>query len=1068
MRRVDNERFGGHARLEYILEGHVANELHKPCRACLHAPAASRGVGGCHLSGFPSVEAVEQALRQLESGGYHVTRTDSLLSTARYLAREAAQLQADKPAVAPTVAPAVVPAPAAASACGHSPVASPVASPALSASGRLAGLGNGGAYASQRARGAGSSSSAMGGVAPMCLDSDDDDGDGLGGLRGAIGAHGEAGCSGASGSSAAAGKAPKRPRAKKADSGLGEPKKPRRGAGEVKRPKRPDGLSKEDPLPRVQGCNYAILVAMDRDILQHQKDTPVSSRPHVSSVTFSKAEMMRLANDRSKGVLCAVDMYDGRAVGATQAGAYSYDGWSGVHSHLVKRDVPWRPLLVEHRNKRAAGGGATFSLADPAGAAAARRLHCEAEHLGLCTCGLVPKARFAQAPLEESESGKKERAAAHGLTADRASTMRLLMSDDAWREWQPWEQGMIAYEASEAAFEQRLAQWRNDHAQWLADPIQYATAKAAAQGGDAGVGGPDVLPSSAEAPSPSAAGARGGGRGRGRGNTTSTGGRAAGGSATPAFGSGGKKLVQSPLAFSVGSGASPSSAGSSSSRGVAGGVAAGGGTHAPRGLATVMEEARSEVVALDSDDEEEGEPPRAAGREAHPAVEHSVAVARGGETTEDDSDDEVKPPPSPLLALILGMGYAQPAVVAALAATSHIKDPDARMDAALDMVNSCGIDSGASGGNGASSSLPIDVPSAAAGGASSDWAAVLGASTCDSDDDGNGVVVKTKRRPPVFAPLVEPLATGMDDDTPHARASSLSDDDDNDGDHDHKSEPAGGERLDHAKGDGGRLDDAIELDDDSDDEEHPSPMHAVLSMEPQAMVAADETEDAEEAKEEDEAHDDAAGVYEDSWTNDHAWDAADGTAHSDVAEEATEEDPPAEGASAPDPPAAEEAVWEVCLAGRFEPYDAAECARLEAAYLRGEESVSVRGGLREVTLRDPPYMQRAAHAHAPCKQREVRRCVVSAGANSISPSADGNARGAPSAAATTGPPRFASGQRLRVRWAPLEAWASCVVLEACSFDSGGAGSEVVQHRLQVEGAGEEWINLADVDAFQAL
>ena len=82
----------------------------------------------------------------------------------------------------------------------------------------------------------------------------------------------------------------------------------------------------------------------------------------------------------------------------------------------------------------------------------------------------------------------------------------------------------------------------------------------------------------------------------------------------------------------------------------------------------------------------------------------------------------------------------------------------------------------------------------------------------------------------------------------------------------------------------------------------------------------------------------------------------------------------------PDPPPAEEAVWEVCLSGRFEPYGAAECTRLEAAYLRGEESVSVRGGLCEVTLRDPPYMQRAAHAHAPRKQREVRRRVVSAGA----------------------------------------------------------------------------------------
>ena len=147
-----------------------------------------------------------------------------------------------------------------------------------------------------------------------------------------------------------------------------------------------------------------------------------------------------------------------------QAGAYSYDGWANVHGGLIKRSLPWRPLLVEHRNKKAAGSGITFSLAEPAGVAAARRLHQEAERNGFCTCGLVRPSRFAQPPpspplhhhhplpsppppprdpsrfaqqpmRDNEQNGKRERETSFGLTEDRSSTVRMLMSDDCWRDW---------------------------------------------------------------------------------------------------------------------------------------------------------------------------------------------------------------------------------------------------------------------------------------------------------------------------------------------------------------------------------------------------------------------------------------------------------------------------------------------------------------------------------------------------------------------------------------------------------------------------------------------------------
>ena len=115
---------------------------------------------------------------------------------------------------------------------------------------------------------------------------------------------------------------------------------------------------------------------------------------------------MRMANDDRDGQLCDVDVYDGRAGAGASVGAYEYNGWAGVHAKLVKRPMPWRPLVSEHRPRNAAGERhAQFALTE-AGAAAAERLHREAELRGHCTCGLVPKATLAPAPARASPSAR--------------------------------------------------------------------------------------------------------------------------------------------------------------------------------------------------------------------------------------------------------------------------------------------------------------------------------------------------------------------------------------------------------------------------------------------------------------------------------------------------------------------------------------------------------------------------------------------------------------------------------------------------------------------------------------
>ena len=95
MARTNAETFHGRATLEYIIEGEIDDAVHKQCAACAHVQlAGQRGVGGCHTRGYPTLDTVQAAHRKLDADpSYTITRTHSMLATARYLAKEAKRLQ---------------------------------------------------------------------------------------------------------------------------------------------------------------------------------------------------------------------------------------------------------------------------------------------------------------------------------------------------------------------------------------------------------------------------------------------------------------------------------------------------------------------------------------------------------------------------------------------------------------------------------------------------------------------------------------------------------------------------------------------------------------------------------------------------------------------------------------------------------------------------------------------------------------------------------------------------------------------------------------------------------------
>ena len=149
MRRTSAERFNGRAILEYIIEGDVAKLVHE-CAACTGLDPLERGVGGCPIrAGYPSVATVEASLQRLRSdSAYKVTKTNSLLATAAYLASERRAIEAAQPPPAPSSpSPPTTTAGAAAPAAAD---AKPSAASQQPLAGQLSGRGEGGMFASSR------------------------------------------------------------------------------------------------------------------------------------------------------------------------------------------------------------------------------------------------------------------------------------------------------------------------------------------------------------------------------------------------------------------------------------------------------------------------------------------------------------------------------------------------------------------------------------------------------------------------------------------------------------------------------------------------------------------------------------------------------------------------------------------------------------------------------------------------------------------------------------------------------------------------------------------------------
>lgn len=223
----------------------------------------------------------------------------------------------------------------------------------------------------------------------------------------------------------AAGGAPKRKRkqssAAERRAATGEPQRPAGHA--AKAPVRPADVKRDNKWPAWRSCNFAILVAIDRD----SRLNP--SAGDGGAAAYTQPKLMALAASREYGEpLSEHDMFDERS---KATGPFGYDGWSNVHKGLLAVEPPWRPLLRKYSDKHAAGGQSRqrFALTE-AGQALAARLHAEAEAAGLCSCGKVTRARLFPAPPEAGEKKKASDpkwALPPGLRHERLPTLRAII-----------------------------------------------------------------------------------------------------------------------------------------------------------------------------------------------------------------------------------------------------------------------------------------------------------------------------------------------------------------------------------------------------------------------------------------------------------------------------------------------------------------------------------------------------------------------------------------------------------------------------------------------------------------
>ena len=401
--------------MRYILEG-VAQL--KPfgcaCKRCSNKDDDDRPVGGCLCRGYPTVRTIREAIARLEAN-HTVVHMPTPLATARYLAEERARLELRLVGAAPVP---TMPAAPAGSGLGTSCSSGAASASASASASSSAGASAGGAASASAT--AEPSATAAGGDSPQT-------------------------------------KRKRKPTAAERRAASGEPQRP---ADHLKKkPVRPADVGNDDKWPRVQSCNYAILVSMHRD----------ETLRECGEIRYTKSDLMTLASCRKYGQLSEVDLYDTRAGPGAAAGPHGYDGFSNVAKGLVKPPPPWRELVRSFNGQRCGttDPGTRYVLTD-AGRVLAARLHAEAEEAGYCNCGKVAKATIAATP------GNKP----VGWRLERLPTLRAIIDDRG-----PDSAGglRLAHETSLAEWERVESDFQRRYKAWRDDPVAQLLAKQAAQ-----------------------------------------------------------------------------------------------------------------------------------------------------------------------------------------------------------------------------------------------------------------------------------------------------------------------------------------------------------------------------------------------------------------------------------------------------------------------------------------------------------------------------------------------------------------------------------------------------------
>jgi hypothetical protein len=185
---------------------------------------------------------------------------------------------------------------------------------------------------------------------------------------------------------------------------------------------------------------------------------------------FTKETLMRMADDKTQGVLCTTDVFDKNA---GRGGPYAYTGWSNIHKGLIKRPVPWVGLVREYTSRREGKATTVYALTE-AGRVAAYRLHREAERAGWCTCGLVQPAGCCGGEL--------------GVRGERLPALRHMMTPEGFAAREEWEGQVVEWERREAEHQNAIEVWKRGQGQPSANTSGRAGANTAGGAGAGGLG----------------------------------------------------------------------------------------------------------------------------------------------------------------------------------------------------------------------------------------------------------------------------------------------------------------------------------------------------------------------------------------------------------------------------------------------------------------------------------------------------------------------------------------------------------------------------------------------------